>query len=164
VSVRLPLAFLLGVATAVLVACGGGSNKKLLPEVSADRLKNDLADIRQAIDQQDCQAANQGVAAFERDLLRIPGSVDRRLRARLREGKDKLAQRVPIDCEQPTTSTTTVETTTTTVPTDTSTTTTPTDTTTTPTTTTPTDTTTTTTPTDTTTTGSGNGGTPPPTP
>ena len=40
-SVRLPLAFLLGVATAVLVACGG-SNKKLLPAVSADRLKNDL--------------------------------------------------------------------------------------------------------------------------
>ena len=163
-SVRLPLAFLLGVATAVLVACGGGSNKKLLPAVSADRLKNDLADIRQAIDQQDCQAANQGLAAFERDLARIPGSVDRRLRARLRDGKDKLAQRVPIDCEQPTTSTTTVETTTTTVPTDTSTTTTPTDTTTTTTPTTPTDTTTTTTPTDTTTTGSGNGGTPPPTP
>jgi hypothetical protein len=156
-SVRLPLAFLLGVATAVLVACGG-SNKKLLPAVSADRLKNDLADTRQAIDQQDCSAASAGLAAFQRDLGRIPPSVDRGLRSRLQEGADKLATRVPIDCQQPTTSTTTVPTTTTTAPTtSTSTTpTTPTTTTTTPTTTTPT----TTTPTDTTTTdtGAGNGG------
>jgi hypothetical protein len=160
VSVRLPLAFLLGVATAVLVACGG-SNKKLLPAVSADRLKNDLADIRQAIDQQDCTTAENGLASFQRDLVRVPGTVDRRLRARLREGADKLAQRVPIDCSQPTTSTTTVPTTTTTAPTtDTTTTTTPTTTTTTPTTTTTTPTTTTTVPTTTT---PSNGGTPPPT-
>ena len=160
-SVRLPLAFVLGAAAAVLVACGG-SNKKLLPAVSADRLKNDLADIRQAIDQQDCSGASQGLSAFERDLQRIPPSVDRRLRQRLNEGAVRLADRVPIDCRAPTTSTTTVPTTTTTTPT-TTTTTTPTTTTTTPTTTTP-PTTTTTTPTDTTTTGSGNGGTPPTTP
>jgi hypothetical protein len=159
VSVRLPLAFLLGVATAVLVACGGGSNKKLLPEVSADRLKNDLADIRQAIDQQDCEQASSGLATFRRDLERVPPAVDRRLRARLRQGADKLANRVPIDCEgEPTTSTETVPTETT--ATTETTTTPPTETTTTPTTTTP-PTDTTTTPTDTTTTDGGNGGTPP---
>jgi len=164
VSVRLPLAFLLGVATAVLVACGGGSNKKFLPEVSADRLKNDLADIRQAIDQQDCEGAGSGLATFRRDLERVPPAVDRRLRARLRQGADKLANRIPTDCEgEPTTSTETVPTETTTATTET-TTTPPTGTNTTPTTTTP-PTDTTTTPTDTTTTdGGSNGGTPPPTP
>jgi hypothetical protein len=160
-SVRLPLAFLLGVAVAVLVACGGGSNKKLLPEVSADRLKNDLADIRQALDQQDCDRADRALASFRSDLERVPPAVDRRLRARLRQGADKVATRIPADCEaEPTTSTETVPTTTTTVPATTETT--PTTTTTTPTTET-TPTTTTTTPTDTTTTdtGNGSGGTPP---
>jgi hypothetical protein len=158
VSVRLPLAFLLGVATAVLVACGG-SNKKLLPAVSADRLKNDLADISQAINQQDCSAAGKAFSQFQADLQRVPATVDRRLRQRLNEGASRLSSRVPVDCKgAPQTTTTTVPTTTTTTPT-TTTTTTPTTTTTTPTTTTPT--TTTTTPTDTTTTGPSNGGTPP---
>jgi hypothetical protein len=158
VSVRLPLAFLLGVATAVLIACGG-SNKKLLPAVSADRLKNDLADISQAIDQQDCSAAGQAFNQFQADLQRVPPAVDRRLRQRLQQGANRLSARVPVDCQAaPTTTTDTVPTTTTTTTTTTPTTpTTPTDTTTTTTTTTPT---TPTTPTDTTTTdgGSGNGG------
>ena len=155
-SVRLPLAFLLGVATAALVACGGGSSDKLLSQTRADRIKNDLADIRNAIDQQDCQAAEQALQDLNRDLDRLPSSVDRRLRRNLRQGYNKLAQRVPIDCAQPTTTTTTVPTTTTeTTPTTTETTpttteTTPTTTETTPTTTTPPETTTTD--------GSGNGG------
>jgi hypothetical protein len=161
VSVRFPLAFLLGVAAAVLLACGG-SNKKLLPAVSADRLKNDLADVRQAVDQQDCSAAGKAFSAFESDLQRVPPTVDRRLRARLNEGKNRLAPRIPIDCNQPTTSTSTVPTTTTTTTTTAPTTTTPPPTTTTPTTTTPTTTTPTdTTTTDTTTTAPSNGGTPP---
>jgi len=161
VSVRFPLAFLLGVAAAVLLACGG-SNKKLLPAVSADRLKNDLADVRRAVDQQDCSAAGKALSAFQSDLQRVPPTVDRRLRARLNEGASRVATRIPIDCNQPTTSTSTVPTTTTTTTTTapTTTTTAP-PTTTTPTTpTTPTDTTPTT-PTDTTTTGPSNGGTPP---
>jgi hypothetical protein len=162
VSVRLPLAFVLGIAAALLVACGS-SNQKLLPAVSADRIKNHLAETRQALDQQDCQRAEAGVQTLYSDLARIPPTVDRRLRTRLREGIDKLSARVPTDCQQPTTTTDTVPTTTAPAPT---TDTTPTDTTTT-TTTTPTDTTTITTPTDTTTTTTptdtspSNGGTPP---
>jgi hypothetical protein len=147
-SVRLPLAFLLGVATAALVACGGGSSDKLLSQTSADRIKNDLADVRNAIDQQDCQAAESALQDLNRDLDRLPSSVDRRLRRNLRQGYNKLAQRVPIDCEQPTTTTETTPTTTETTPTTTETTpttteTTPTTTETTPTTTTPPETTTT---------------------
>jgi hypothetical protein len=157
VSVRLPLAFLLGVATAVLVACGGGSSKKLLPQVSADRLKNDLGDLRQALDQHDCSAADNALVTFRQDLGRVPSTVDRRLRARLREGADRLAVRVPIDCKQPATTTDTTTTTTPTTATTETTTTPPTETTTTPTDTTP-PTDTTTTPTDTTTTDNGSGG------
>jgi hypothetical protein len=155
VSVRLPLAFLLGVATAVLVACGGGSSDNLLSQARADRIKSDLADIRSAINQQDCQAAEHALQDLNRDLDRLPSSVDRRLRRNLRQGYNKLAQRVPIDCAKPTTTTTTVPTTTTTVPT--TTTTVPTTTETTPTTT-ETTPTTTTPPETTTTNGSGNGG------
>jgi hypothetical protein len=147
VSVRLPLAFLLGVATAVLVACGGGSNKKLLPVVSADRLKNDLADIRNAVAGNDCTAAGHALNTFNSDLQKVPPSVDVRLRARLRQGADKLAVRVPIDCQAQTTQTTTTPTTSTAT---TTTTTTPTTTTAPPTTTTTPPTTTTTTPTTTT--------------
>jgi hypothetical protein len=160
VSVRLPLAFVLGIAAALLVACGG-SNQKLLPPVSADRIKNHLAEIRQALDQQDCPKAEAGVRSLYSDLARIPNTVDRRLRTRLREGIDKLSTRVPIDCQQQITTTDTVPTTTTpapttdTTPTDTTTTTTTTETTTTPP---PPPTDTTPTPTDTTPSG---GGTPP---
>jgi hypothetical protein len=149
VSVRLPLAFLLGVATAVLVACGGGSSDKLLSQSRADLIKSDLADVRQAVNQQACDQAQQALQKLDSDLDGMPASVDQRLRDRLQEGYRKLAQRVPIDCNKPTTTTTTtVPTTTETTPTTTETTpttteTTPTATETTPTTTTPPDTTTT---------------------
>jgi hypothetical protein len=122
VSVRLPLAFLLGVATAALVACGGGSSDKLLSQTRADRIKNDLADIRNAIDQQDCQAAQQALQDLDRDLDGMPASVDRRLRQNLRQGYNKLEQRVPIDCQKPPATTETTPTTTETTPTTTETT------------------------------------------
>jgi hypothetical protein len=148
VSVRFPLAFLLGVATAALVACGGGSSDKLLSQTRADLIKKDLANVRNAINQHDCQAAEQALQDLNRDLDGTPPSVDRRLRRNLRQGYNKLEQRVPIDCEEPTTTTETTPTTTETTPTTTETTpttteTTPTTTETTPTTTTPPETTTT---------------------
>jgi hypothetical protein len=152
---RLPLAFLLGLAAAVaLVACGG-SNDHLLPAVDADRLKNDLAEVQSAVDQQDCSGAESAVRTLRDDLQRVPAKVSARLRRNIREGLDRLSVRVPVDCQEPETQTETIPTTTTeteTTPTETQTT--PTETETTPTT--PTDTTpttpteTTTTPTDTT--------------
>ena len=145
-SVRLPLAFVLGVATAVLVACGGGSSDKLIPASSADQINNDLAALRQAIDQHQCQAAQAKLSQVTQGIENLPTSVDARLRRRLNAGVLKLSARVPVDCVQTTTETTptTTETTpTTTETTPTTTETTPTTTETTPTTTTPPDTTTT---------------------
>ena len=140
------LAAVLGVATAALAACGGsGDRSDLIPPRSADHLTSALSDVKQAVDDHNCDAAEQAVARARGILVNLPRAVDDRLVARLREGLDNLQQTVPQQCQQTTTSTST--TTQDTTPTDT----TPTDTT--PTDTTPTDTTPTdTTPTDTTTT------------
>jgi cell division septation protein DedD len=140
------LAAVLGVATAALAACGGsGDRSDLIPPRSADRLTSALSDVRQAVDDHNCDEAAQAVARARGILVNLPRAVDDRLVARLREGLDNLQETAPQQCQETTTSTQT--TTQDTTPTDT----TPTDTT--PTDTTPTDTTPTdTTPTDTTTT------------
>jgi hypothetical protein len=150
VSVRLPVAFLLGLATAGLVACGGGSNDKLIPSVPSSRIQNDLDALRSAFDQHDCQAADQALTKLRHDVANLPASVDRRLRRRLNVGIAKVSARIPTDCTPPTTTqaTPTTNTTPTTDTTTTQTTTTPPPTTTT--TTTPPPTTTTPPPTDTT--------------
>jgi len=148
VSVRLPLAFVLGVLSAVLVACGGGSSDKLIPASNADQISNDLADLRQAIDAHACDAAQQKLSAVQRGIENLPSSVDARIRRRLRDGLQKLSARVPVDCVATTTETT--PTTTETTPTTTETTPTTTETTPTTTETTPPTTTTETTPPDTT--------------
>jgi cell division septation protein DedD len=139
------LAAVLGVATAALAACGGsGDRSDLIPPRSADRLTSALSDVKQAVDDHDCDAAGQAVARARGVLVNLPRAVDDRLVARLREGLDNLQKTAPQQCQQTTSTPTTTQDTT---PTDT----TPTDTT--PTDTTPTDTTPTdTTPTDTTTT------------
>jgi hypothetical protein len=105
-SVRLPLAFVLGVATAALIACGGGSSDKLIPASSADQISGDLADLRQAIDQHACQAAQQKLSQVTQEIQNLPSSVDARLRRRLRAGVTKLSARVPVDCVATTTETT----------------------------------------------------------
>ena len=89
-SVRLPLAFVLGVATAVLVACGGGSSDKLIPASSADQISSDLADLRQAIDQHACQAAQQKLSQVTQEIENLPSSVDARLRRRLRAVRSRV--------------------------------------------------------------------------
>ena len=148
-SVRLPLAFVLGVLTAVLVACGGGSSDKLIPASNADQISNDLADLRQAIDAHACDAAQQKLTAVQQSIENLPSSVDARIRRRLRGGLQKLSARVPVDCVA-TTTTDTTPTTAETTPTTTETTPTTTETTPTTTETTPPPTTTETTPPDTT--------------
>jgi len=149
VSVRLPLAFVLGVLSAVLVACGGGSSDKLIPASNADQISNDLAALRQAIDAHACDAAQQKLTAVQQGIENLPSSVDARIRRRLRGGLQKLSARVPVDCVA-TTTTDTTPTTTETTPTTTETTPTTTETTPTTTETTPPPTTTETTPPDTT--------------
>jgi hypothetical protein len=164
---RLAVAGALGAGAALLVACGA-SGKNLIPVADAGPLQSDFNAISTAVANGDCAGVDQALAKARADLTtKLPSTVDPRLRARLQQGLDDLAQTAPTECRknqtsstQTTTPTTTATTTTTPPPTATTqTTTTPPPTATTaPTTTTPTTTDTTTTPTD------GSGGTPPGTP
>lgn len=145
----LPLlvALLLGGAVAFLVACGG-ERSKLIPAGDANDLVSALDQVASATRAGDCAAAEQALTRARGAYVRLPSSVDARLRTRLDSGLRNLSRRVPVDCQK-TTSTEQAPTTTQAPPqtqtqttqtqtTQTETTTTPTTTTTTPTTTTPT--------------------------
>jgi cell division septation protein DedD len=157
------LALALGVACAVLVACGSSSNPHLLSSARADRLQSELDAVRDAVDAQDCEEATRTAMRLQDEVNSLPARTDPRLVKRLQDGAANLSERAVEQCQQTeTTPTTTTTTTTETTPPETTTTetttteTTPkTETETTPTTTTTTPTTTTTTPT---TTSPGSGG------
>jgi cell division septation protein DedD len=141
------LAAVLGVAAAVLVACGSSASdrKKLIPPRSADRLKTALSDVRSAVDDGNCTNAEQAIVRARDALVNLPTAVDDRLVARLRQGIDNLQQIAPDECRKNQTTSTATTTETTTPETTSTPTTATTDTTTTPTTSTSTTTTTTTT-------------------
>jgi hypothetical protein len=149
------LALVLGVSAGLLAACGSSSSdrKQFIPQRSADRLSNALADVRSAVADGDCEQAGRAIARARGVLVNMSPAVSDRLRSRLRQGVDNLQKIAPDECRknQTTSTETTTETTTpeTTTSTPTTATTATTDTTTTPTTSTST-TDTTTTPTTTT--------------
>ncbi len=147
---RVALTCMLGIAAALLIACGG-SSAKLIPVADAGPLQSDFETVAQ-----DAEAGNGSCATTEAAILKtqqdfdvLPASVDSGLRQTLRQGIENLRARSLMLCAQPLAQTTATNTTPkTTTSTTTPTTTTPT--TTTPTTTTPTITTPSTPPTSTT--------------
>jgi hypothetical protein len=157
-SMRLALPYLLaavlGVSTAVLVACGSSSSdrRQFIPPGSASRLENALSDVRSAVDDGDCEAAARAIVRARGVLVNMSPAVSDRLVARLRQGIDNLQKIAPDECQQNQTTPTETTTETTTPETTSTPTTATTDTTTTPTTSTSTTTTTTTPTTGTTTT------------
>jgi hypothetical protein len=163
VRFALPIvALALGAAVAMgLVSCGGRDEKGLLPGDTADQIIANLEAVKADARSGDCSGAAAEVAAVQQQIDELPSDVDSRLRARLEEGAQNLANVVnsPGACEattEATTEPTTTEESTTTTTTEktksTTTTTTPTETT--------TGTETTTAPTTTTPTGPPTGGTP----
>jgi hypothetical protein len=140
------LALLLGVAAALLAACGGTSGG--IPSANAGDLKSQIADVQQAVDSGRCSDVSGQLKQVDERIDDLPPSTDTQLVRTLREGADRLRSVAIEQCDatpaQTTTETTPTETETTTTPAET--TTTPTDTNTTPTTTTPSTTPTTTTP------------------
>ena len=106
------LAALLGGAAAALVACGsGGERRQLIPVRSADRLKSALSDVRQAVDDGDCDEAQRAIARARGVLVTLPPSVSDRLVTRLQQGIDNLQKIAPHECVQQATQTQTVPTT-----------------------------------------------------
>jgi hypothetical protein len=143
---RLLCTGLLGVAAALLVACGS-SGKGLIPTQNAGPLQNDFDVVAQTAQEGDgsCAATGAAIRKTKQDFQALPASIDPGLHKRLEEGISNLRNRALEVCAQPlpqstsSTEASTGSTTTSTQSTGTSTT--PTDTSTTPTETTPTATT-----------------------
>ena len=133
--IRLVVAALLGVATAVLVSCGS-SGTGLIPSASAGPLQRDFEAVATAAatGHGSCAATESALGKTEQDFLALPSSIDRGLRARLKQGITNLHTRALAMCIQPSaTATTETQTSTQTTPSTETTPTTPTATTTTPT-------------------------------
>jgi hypothetical protein len=96
------LVFLLGTASAVaLVSCGGGEDADLLPGTTADQIESNLEEVERLADEEDCVGAESAVAEVAASVEELQG-VDRRLKAALQEGSERLSE-VVGRCEEETT-------------------------------------------------------------
>ena len=112
------LAFVLGLGAAGLAACGAKTNPAMIPAASAEALKEDLDAVLVAIEDEDCDAAEDAIAQVETDLLELPSGTSDRLEKRLRDALGRLKEQSAEECEKEATTATTPPTvTTTTVPT-----------------------------------------------
>jgi hypothetical protein len=91
-------ALLLGAATALLVACGGGDGR--IPASNASSLTSALNQISSNYRAGHCVAAQRAVARAQNAVLALPDTVDARLRQRLQSGIQNLAAKVPATCSQ----------------------------------------------------------------
>ena len=111
------VALLLGALSSFAVACGQDDEGL----ISSNRA-SDLQDHLDALDRQiaagRCDAVRDRLSALRRDVNDLPGTVDRELRVRLREGVETLQRQAPDECREGS-ETTTTETTPETVPTET---------------------------------------------
>jgi hypothetical protein len=96
------LTAMLGVAAALLVACGS-STGKLIPVADSGPLQGDFETVAQEAESGngDCSATETALAKTEQDFNALPGSVDSGLRDTLRQGIDNLRKRALALCAQP---------------------------------------------------------------
>jgi hypothetical protein len=95
------LALLLGGATAFVVSCGG-DRSGLIPAANAGTLTAALDQVAAATRSGQCVAAGQALSRAQGAVIRLPSSVDPRLKRRLQSGIDNLRKRVPEDCQKTT--------------------------------------------------------------
>ncbi len=104
----LPLAALLGVLAAVLVACGS-SGTGLIPAASAGPLASDFQAVERAAQAGNgsCGATEAALSTTEHDFHLLPSSVDAGLHGRLAEGIRQLRATALEMCAQPAATSTT---------------------------------------------------------
>jgi hypothetical protein len=107
------LAFVLGLGTAGLAACGGKSNPAMIPATNADQLRGDLDAVLSAVESHNCNDADKAIAQVKSDLLELPSGTSKRLQDRLAEGVAKLTEQSAQECKPKTTTTATTAPTTT---------------------------------------------------
>ncbi len=95
------LALLLGGATAFVVSCGS-DRSGLIPASDAGTLTSALDQVASATKAGECVRAGQALSRAQGAVIRLPSSVDPRLKTRLQSGIDNLRKRVPVDCQQTT--------------------------------------------------------------
>ena len=110
-ALRAALAGAVGVAAALLVACGG-SSAGLIPVANAGPLQSDFEAVAQAArtGNGDCTETEAALAKTEQDFAALPASVDSGLRNTLRQGIANLRIRATALCAQPLAQTNTVPT------------------------------------------------------
>jgi hypothetical protein len=96
------LAAMLGVAAALLVACGS-SNGKLIPVADSGPLQGDFETVAQDAESANgnCSATETALAKTEQDFNGLPGSIDSGLLDTLRQGIENLRKRAVALCAQP---------------------------------------------------------------
>ncbi len=100
---RLPpllLALVLGVLSAVAVACGddGDGDRKLLSPTRAATIREELDTIAARVERGDCDKLDPAFIRLERAVEGLPRATDRRLRRRLADGVENLRTVAPDDC------------------------------------------------------------------
>ncbi len=107
-ALRLALVAGLGVAAAVLIACGS-SGKGLLSAADAGPLKNDIeaVDIAAQEGNGNCTKTDAALQRTEQDFAALPSSIDSGLRNTLRQGITNLRKVAGELCTQPLVNTTT---------------------------------------------------------
>ena len=88
---KLILAAVLGLATALLVACGG-SGRGLIPSGNAGPLKSDFDNVASAVSSGDCAGTRSALSQARSDLDGLPSTVDPRLRRKLAQGLRNLSR------------------------------------------------------------------------
>ena len=91
------VALLCGALAALAVGCGDRSN--LIPQSRADDLTKQLADIKAAVDQGECDGLADRVKTFHDDATNLSSSVDSRLRKRINDGVAALQDTAGKDCQ-----------------------------------------------------------------
>ena len=88
---KLALAALLGVAAAVLVACGGSGNG-LIPAAQAGPLQGDIEAVEKAAEEGNgnCSATEAALLRTDQHFANLPSSLDSTLRGKLKLGIENL--------------------------------------------------------------------------
>ncbi|HVF79554.1 MAG TPA: hypothetical protein VNA28_14755, partial [Solirubrobacteraceae bacterium] len=105
------LAALLGGGSALLAACGSGSDAGV-PAADATTLMSQITDVREAVDDGRCSDVQGQLRQVDDGIDDLPPSVDDQLVYNLRDGADKLLRLAREECGAATTETTTPDTTT----------------------------------------------------
>lgn len=95
------LALVLGASSAFALACGE-DREGLISSSRASDLQASLDKIDEYTAAGRCEAVDANLAALRREINDLPGSVDRDLRRRLREGLERLESQAPTECDQDT--------------------------------------------------------------